>query len=64
MGGEGSGRRSVKAQAIYCMMDVQLQLQKIKFEGIHGNKTFQQIEPMIDDAIQICKRKQEEVERL
>lgn len=64
MGGAGSGRKSVKAEAIYCILDVQIQLQKIKFEGIHGNKTNAQIEPMIDEAIQTCKVKQEQVERL
>jgi hypothetical protein len=63
MGGNGSGRKSIKAEAIYCILDVQLQLQKIKFEGLQGNKTYEQIEPMLDDAIQTCKVKQEQIER-
>lgn len=63
MGGLNSGRRSIKAKAIYCLLDVQLMLHKIKLEGIEGNKTFAEISPMIDEAIQACKVKQEEIER-
>lgn len=64
MGGQGSGRKSVKAEAVFCILDVQLQLQKVKFDGFHGNKTIAEIEKMVDEAIQTCKVKQEQIERL
>ena len=63
MGGTNSGRRSIKAKAIYLILDVQIHLQKIVHEGIHGNKTMTEIETMVADTIQICKVKQEEIER-
>lgn len=64
MGGQGSGRKSVKAEAVFCILDVQLQLQKVKFDGFQGNKTIAEIEKMVDEAIQTCKVKQKQIERL
>lgn len=64
MGGSGSGRKSVKAESIFCILDVQVQLQKVKYEGFQGNKTLSEIESMIDEAIKTCKVKQEQIERL
>jgi len=63
MGGVNSGRRSIKAKAIFCILDIQMVLHGIKYEGIQGNKTLQEIEAMVDEGIQTCKVKQEEIER-
>jgi len=65
MGGCGSGRRSVKAEAIYCLLGVQMDLQRIILEGIDDKTVAREdLKVMIQDAVKKIKVVQEEVERI
>lgn len=64
MGGSGSGRRSIKAEAIYCLLGVQMDIQKLIYEGIDDSKiTREEIKQMMVDSVKKIKVTQEEIER-
>lgn len=64
MGGAGSGRKSVKGEAVFCLLDVQLALQRLIHEGFDTNKTRDELKEMAIDAVKTVKAKQEEIEKL
>lgn len=65
MGGQGSGRKSVKAEAIYTLLGVQMNLQKLVHEGIDDPRVQRQdLKKMVSDSISEVKTAQEEIERL
>lgn len=64
MGGQGSGRKSVKAEAVFCLLDVQMALQKIQLILLAGNATRDEISNEVKTAIRTVKSKQEDIETL
>lgn len=65
MGGHGSGRKSIKAEAVYCLLGVQMDLQKVILEGLEDPRvTRDELKKMLIDAVQKIKVTQEEVERI
>lgn len=64
MGGNGSGRKSVKGEAIFCLLDVQLIIQRMIHEGFDTSKTREELKDMAVEAIKQIKVAQEEIERI
>lgn len=64
MGGQNSGRRSVKGQAIGFILDVQIMLNELLHEDFDGNMTREELKVKVQDIWQKSKKIQEEMERL
>lgn len=64
MGGQGSGRKSVKGQAIRLVLDIQILLNELLHEDLDSNLSREQLKAKVQDKIQDCKKAQEELERL
>jgi len=65
MGGTGSGRKSVKGQAIYCLLGVQMDIQQLIHEGIDDNRVpREEIKNRLVDAVKKIKVAQEEIESI
>lgn len=65
MGGTGSGRKSIKSEAIKCLLDVQLRLVELLYEGFDDkNKTRDDLQVIAEQAFKRTKSAQEEIERL
>jgi hypothetical protein len=65
MGGTGSGRKSVKGQAIQCLLGVQMDIQDIIYEKIDDPRvTKAEIKKDLIDSVKKIKVVQEEVEAI
>ena len=64
MGGQGSGRKSPKGEAIKCVLGVQLELTRLIYDGFDSNKTREELKEMTLEIFQNTKVTQEEIERL
>jgi len=64
MGGQGSGRKSVKGVAIGCLLDVQMILNELLHEDLESNKTRDELKEKVREAWDRMKVTQEELERL
>lgn len=65
MGGTGSGRKSIKGQAIHCLLGVQMDIQEIIHEQIDDPRvTKAEIRKGLLDALKKIKVVQEEVEAI
>ena len=65
MGGNGSGRTSVKGQAIQCLLGVQMDIQDIIYEQIDDARiTKAEIKKEMLDIVKKIKVVQEEVEAI
>ena len=64
MGGEGSGRKSVKGRAINCVLDVQILLTNLLYEDLDSSMTRDQIKAKVKEYLDKTKVTQEELERL
>lgn len=65
MGGNGSGRKSVKGQAIQCLLGVQMDIQDIIYEQIDDARiTKAEIKKEMLDIVKKIKVVQEEVEAI
>lgn len=64
MGGNGSGRKSVKGQAINCVLDVQVLLNELLHEDLESNMTREQLKEKVKGYWDKTKVAQEELERL
>ena len=64
MGGQGSGRKSVKGTAINCLLEVQVGLNDLLHEHLESPKTRDELKKIIKDLWDKTKVTQEELERL
>ena len=64
MGGNGSGRKSIKGQAINCVLDVQVLLNELLHEDLDSNMTREQLKEKVKEYWDKTKVAQEELERL
>lgn len=65
MGGNGSGRKSVKGQAIYCLLGTQLKIQEFIHEKIDDPRvTREELKQEATGLVKEIKVAQEEIERL
>ena len=64
MGGNGSGRKSIKGQAINCVLDVQVILNELLHEDLDSNMTREQLKEKVKGYWDKTKVAQEELERL
>lgn len=64
MGGNGSGRKSIKGQAIGFILDVQIMLNQLLHEDFDGNMTRDELKGKVKEMWQKSKTIQEELERL
>jgi len=64
MGGTGSGRKSVKGQAIKLVLDMQIMLNELLYEDLDSNLSREDLKGRVNDKIQQAKKTQEELERL
>ncbi len=64
MGGSGSGRKSLKGQAINCVLDVQVLLNELLHEDLDSNMTREQLKEKVKGYWDKTKVAQEELERL
>lgn len=64
MGGQGSGRKSVKGQAIGIVLDVQIYLNELVHEDLESNMTRDELREKAKEIWSKVRVKQEELERL
>jgi len=64
MGGTGSGRKSVKGQAIGFILDIQIMLNELLHEDFDSNMTREELKEKVKVMWQESKKIQEELERL
>jgi Txe/YoeB family toxin of Txe-Axe toxin-antitoxin module len=64
MGGTGSGRKSIKGQAIGLVLDVQILLNQLLNEDLEGNMSREELKIKVQDYWSQTKKVQEELERL
>ena len=64
MGGSGSGRKSVKGQAIGFILDAQMMLNELLHEDLDSNMTREELKNKVKDIWQKSKKIQEEIERI
>jgi len=64
MGGTGSGRKSIKGQAIGFILDVQIMLNELLHEDFDSNMTREELKIKVQEIWQKSKVIQEELERL
>jgi len=64
MGGTGSGRKSVKGQAINCILDVQILLNELLNQDLDGGMTREELKEKVREIWNKTKVTQEELERL
>jgi hypothetical protein len=64
MGGTGSGRKSIKGQAIGFILDVQIMLSQLLYEDFDSNMTRDELKDKVKNIWQQSKKIQEELERL
>lgn len=64
MGGEGSGRKTVKAEAIKCLLSVQIKMIDLIHQGFDSNKTREQLKADAEEIYAEMKKQQEEIERI
>lgn len=63
MGGQGSGRISVKGRAVYCLLGVQMDIQKVIHEGVDDQRVQRaDLKDMLVDCVKKIKVAQEEIE--
>ncbi|RJO64193.1 MAG: hypothetical protein C4540_04755 [Candidatus Omnitrophota bacterium] len=64
MGGHGSGRKSIKGQAINFVLDVQILLNELLHEDLESNMSREELKVKVQDYWKKSKVVQEELERL
>ena len=64
MGGEGSGRKSIKGRAINFVLDVQIMLNELLHEDLGSNMTREELKVKVRECWKESKVVQEELERL
>jgi len=64
MGGTGSGRKSIKGQAIGLVLDVQILLNQLLNEDLESNMTREELKAKVKEYWGKTKVTQEELERL
>lgn len=64
MGGNGSGRKSVKGQAIKFVLEVQMLLNELLNEDLDSSMTRDDLKSKVKSHWQESKKVQEEIERL
>lgn len=64
MGGSGSGRKSIKGQAINFVLEVQIMLNELLNEDLESNMTRDELKGKVKQAWNKSKVVQEELERL
>lgn len=64
MGGQGSGRKSIKGQAIGFILDVQIMLNELLHEDFDSDMTRDELKEKARGIWQKSKKIQEELERL
>jgi hypothetical protein len=64
VGGLGSGRKSVKGQAINFILEIQILLNELLNQDIDSNLTREQLKEKVNETWQRSKKIQEELERL
>lgn len=64
MGGNGSGRKSVKGQAINFVLDIQILLNELLHEDLESNMSREELKEKVREYWKKSKVVQEELERL
>lgn len=64
MGGAGSGRKSIKGEAIGILLGVQVGVNKLLYEDLDSNKTRDELKECVQELWDKLKVAQEELERL
>lgn len=64
MGGLGSGRKSIKGQAINFVLDVQILLNELLHEDLESNMSREELKGKVKEYWKKSKVVQEELERL
>lgn len=64
MGGQGSGRKSIKGQAINFVLDVQILLNELLHEDLESNMSREELKEKVREYWKKSKVIQEELERL
>lgn len=64
MGGNGSGRKSVKGQAIKLVLDVQIMLNELLYDDLDSNMSREDLKDKVKERLQEAKKTTEELERL
>ena len=64
MGGIGSGRKTIKGEAIKCIARTQLDLIRLIYDGFDGPATREELKAMTQEILKETKITQEELERL
>jgi hypothetical protein len=64
MGGQGSGRKSIKGQAINLVLDVQILLNELLHEDLDSTMSREELKEKVKVYWQKSKVVQEELERL
>jgi ubiquitin C-terminal hydrolase len=64
MGGTGSGRKSIKGQAINFVLDVQILLNELLHEDLESNMSREELKEKVREYWKKSKVVQEELERL
>jgi ubiquitin C-terminal hydrolase len=64
MGGTGSGRKSIKGQAINLVLDVQIMLNELLHEDLESNMSREELKAKVQEYWKKSKVVQEELERL
>ncbi len=64
MGGQGSGRKSIKGQAINCVLDIQITLNELLHQDLESGMTREELKEKVREIWNKTKVTQEELERL
>jgi hypothetical protein len=64
MGGQGSGRKSIKGQAINFVLDVQIMLNELLHEDLESSMSREELQEKVREYWKKSKVVQEELERL
>lgn len=64
MGGQGSGRKSIKGVAIGLTLDVQVMLNKLLHDDLESNMNREELKDRVREVWRQTKVVQEELERL
>jgi len=64
MGGQGSGRKSVKGEAIKCLLNVQTEIIDLIYSGFDSNRSREELKTMAREIFNRIKVTLEEIERL
>lgn len=64
MGGEGSGRKSIKGRAIGFVLDVQMMLNELLYEDFDSSMSREELKTKVQETWKKSKVVQEELERL